>query len=160
MAPSVVLVRMVLFTFRRVFAGSKPSTTRNLGYAFLLVDTEVVSESAVQSVCFRFPSWHQEYRLGWRVSIGSTIDCVLTCSCLTVCTPRLGFKSLWLETNFAKNAWTMTSTKCHPSTHGYSTLKGQPLPVTHSPPSHALYTYFNSPQGPSSPPPLVWDCPV
>ena len=36
--------------------------------------------------------------------------------------------------------------------------KEQPPPVTHSPPSHALVAYFNSPQGRISPPPrnLLW----
>ena len=46
----MVLVRMVLFTLRRFFFGSRPSTTRNLGYVILLVDTGVVSGSAARSV--------------------------------------------------------------------------------------------------------------
>ena len=48
--------------------------------------------------------------------------------CLAVFTPRLSFASLWLGTNFAKNARAMTGTKNHPHTHGYPTPKGQPLP--------------------------------
>ena len=79
---------------------------------------------------------------------------------LPVCTSRLSIKCLWLETKFAKNAWAMTSTKGHPNAHGCPTPKGQPLPVTHSPQSHALAAYFNSPQGRISPPLLEWGCPV
>ena len=74
--------------------------------------------------------------------------------------PRLHFESLWLKTSFAMNARVMASTMSHPSTHGHPTPKGKPLPVTHSPPNHALDAYFNSPQGRISPPPLEWGCPV
>ena len=120
---------MVPLALRRVLLGSRPSITRNLGNLLLCVGA--VSESVEVFISFAVDgsgsasgvSFGVGGEHGGDVSLCPDMLIYVWWWHLAVCTPRLSFKILWLETNFAKNAEVRTNTKSHSSTHGYSTPK-------------------------------------